>query len=94
MKNQAPDIIKENATIADKKCCEPMEKELMKNLTMRKKVLVSMLVTGILPMLIVSWGIHQFTRDSVKDLTISGMQSITDYKRSQLQDYLLSLQNQ
>ncbi len=52
-----------------------------------------MLVTGILPMLIVSWGVHQFTRGSVKDLTISGMQSTTESKLSHLQEYLLSLQD-
>ena len=65
----------------------------MPSLSMRQKVMAAMLLAGVLPTLLVSFGIQHYSSDAVKKLTFSGLESTTYAKASQIEDYFRVLED-
>ncbi len=66
----------------------------MSNISMRHKVLGTMLLAGVVPMLIVSIVIQRNASTVVKELTLSGLAATTATKSAHIEDYFNLIREQ
>ncbi len=66
----------------------------MSNFSLRQKVLAAMLLAGIAPLLIVSFGIQRYAGETVEKLTLSGLDAVARTKAAHVEDYFSQIRDQ